>query len=237
MGALYLLGLRQLTGRWRLVTLAVLAGLPVLVAAVMLRSATAPSVADFERSVLSAMLAGAITPLVVLALAGPAFGNEVEDRTLANLVLTPLPRWRIVAAKLLAAISVAAPFVVGSALATSWLAFLGDAQAVLAVTASALLAVVLYAAAFTWLGLVTTQAIGAGLLYIVLWEGLFSGFVTGVRRLSIRHHALAFMHGLDTRRFAEGDHPGLALVIVGAAVVSVGFAWLAVRRLRRMDVP
>jgi hypothetical protein len=71
----------------------------------------------------------------------------------------------------------------------------------------------------------------------VLWEGLFSGFVTGVRRLSIRHHALAFMHGLDARRFAEGDHPGLAVVIVGAVAVSVGFAWLAVRRLRRMDVP
>jgi ABC-type transport system involved in multi-copper enzyme maturation permease subunit len=236
-GTVYSLALRQLAGRWRLATLAALAALPVLVAAVMLHSSEAARVTEFETVVLSAMLAGAITPLAVLALAGPAFGHEVEDRTLANLVLTPLPRWQIVAGKLLAAISVAAPFVAASAFATSWVAFLGDPRAVLAVTASSLLAVVLYATAFTWLGLVTTQAIGAGLLYIVLWEGLFSGFVTGVRRLSIRHHALALMHGLDARRFAEGDHPGAVGVVVAAVAVSAGFTWLAVRRLRRMDVP
>ena len=62
--------------------------------------------------------------------------------------------------------------------------------------------VALYASAFVWLGLVTTQAIGIGLLYIVLWEGFFSGFVSGVRLLSIRHYAIALMHGLDGRRFA-----------------------------------
>lgn len=237
MGAVYTLALRQLAGRWRLTVLAVLAALPVLVVLAMLRSADAAPLGEFEEVVLSGMLAGAIIPLAVLALAGPAFGNEVEDRTLANLVLTPLPRWHVVVAKLLAAVSVAAPFVAASALATSWLAFLGDPRAVFAVTAAALLAVVLYATAFTWLGLVTSQAIGAGLLYIVLWEGLFSGFVTGVRRLSIRHHALAFLHGLDARRFAEGDHPGLVGVAVAAALVAAGFTWLAVRRLRRMDVP
>ena len=61
----------------------------------------------------------------------------------------------------------------------------------------------LYASAFVWLGLVSTQAIGIGLLYIVLWEGFFSGFVSGVRLLSIRHYAIALMHGLDARRFAS----------------------------------
>ena len=56
------------------------------------------------------MLAGAITPLAVLAIAGAAFANEVEDRTLANLTLSPIPRWQIVVPKLLAAITIAAPF-------------------------------------------------------------------------------------------------------------------------------
>ena len=36
---------------------------------------------------LSAMLAGSIAPLVVLAIAAAAFANEIEDRTLANLTL------------------------------------------------------------------------------------------------------------------------------------------------------
>jgi ABC-2 type transport system permease protein len=236
-GSVYRLTLRQLSGRWRLAIMTVLAAMPVLIAALMLRSAHAPSVAEFERAVLGAMLAGSIAPLVVLAIAAPAFANEVEDRTLANLTLSPVPRWQIATPKLLAALTIAGPFIAASALATSYVAFLGDPRAVLAVTASALLGVALYASAFVWLGLVTTQAIGVGLLYIVLWEGFFSGFVKGARALSIRYHAIALMHGLDERRFAGEHHLGLPVVVVTAVLVFGGFVVLSVRRLRRMDVP
>ncbi len=237
MGAVYRLTLRQLTGRWRLVVLAVLAALPMLVAVLTLRQGDAPSVREFENAVLSAMLAGSIAPLVVLAIAAAAFGNETEDRTLANLTLSPLPRWQIAAAKLLAAVTVAAPFIAVSAVVTGHVAFLGDARSTVAVVVSALVGVALYASAFVWLGLVSAQAIGIGLLYIVLWEGFFSGFVAGVRLLSIRHYAIAVMHGLDERRFAVGDHLSLAAAAVVSAVVFAGFLLLSVRRLRRMDVP
>jgi hypothetical protein len=40
-----------------------------------------------------------------------AFGNELEDRTLANLTLSPIPRWKIVVPKLLGVITIAAPFI------------------------------------------------------------------------------------------------------------------------------
>jgi uncharacterized membrane protein len=105
------------------------------------------------------------------------------------------------------------------------------------VTIAAIVGVAMYASAFVWLGLVSTQAIGIGLLYIVLWEGFFSGFVSGVRLLSIRYYAIALMHGLDARRFAASDHPGLAAAIALSVVVTVGFLLLAIRRLKRMDVP
>ena len=237
MGAVYLLTLRQLTGRWRLAVLAVLAALPMLVAVLLLRQADAPTVREFETAVLSAMLAGSIAPLVVLAIAAAAFGNETEDRTLANLTLSPLPRREIAIAKLLAALTVAAPFIALSAAVTGHVAFLGDARATLAVVAAAVVGVMLYASAFTWLGLVSAQAIGIGLLYIVLWEGFFSGFVAGVRLLSIRHYAIAVMHGLDERRFAGGDHLSLAAALAVSGVVFGGFLLLSVRRLRHMDVP
>lgn len=236
MGAIYLLTLRQLTGRWRLTVLTVLAALPVIVTLLILRSDSAPRVGEFEIVIFNGLLAGSIIPLVVLAIAAAALGNEVEDRTLANLYLTPLPRWKIVVPKLLAALSVAAPFVGASVLFTSHFAFLGDAQATFAATTAALVAVALYAAVFLWLGLVSTQAIGLGLLYIVLWEGFFAGFVAGVRLLSIRYHALALMHGLDPRRFAESSHAGLAVVTGTALLVFAGFIWLAVGKLKRMDV-
>jgi ABC-2 type transport system permease protein len=235
--AVYQLTLRQLSGRWRLLILTVLAAMPVVVAALTLRSATTPTVGDFETAVLSAMLAGSIAPLIVLAIAAAAFSNETEDRTLANLTLTPIPRWQIVLPKLLASITIAGPFIAVSALLTSYVAFLGDTRAVVAITVSAVVGVVLYASAFVWLGLVTTQAIGVGLLYIVLWEGFFSGFVSGVRLLSIRHYAIALMHGIDERRFAAGSHLSLVTAVLVSLVVAGGFFWLSVRRLRNMDVP
>lgn len=237
MGAVYLLTLRQLTGTWRLGVMAVLALLPIGMALMALRSSSAPSVGEFEAIVLSGMLAGTIGPLIVLAIAGAAFSNELEDRTLANLTLSPISRSRIVVPKLLASITIALPFIAVSAVLTSHIAFLGDLRAVLAVTLAAVIGVALYASAFVWLGLITTQAIGIGLLYIVLWEGFFSGFVAGARLLSIRYTAIALMHGFDERRFAQGNHLGLLPASILSALVLGGFLLLAIRRLRRMDVP
>ena len=236
MRAVYSLTLRQLTGRWRLILMAVLAALPVVAAMLVLRSPHAPSVAEFERFVLNTLLAGSIAPLVVLAIAIAAFGNEREDRTLANLTLTPLPRWQIVLPKLLAVITIATPFVAVSTAITTHVAFMGDAHATFAATAAAITGVLLYSAAFLWLGLVSSQAIGLGLLYIVLWEGFFAGYVTGVRLLSIRYHALAAMHVLDPRRFAGDNHMGPVPVVVISILLFGGFIWLTIRHLRRMDV-
>jgi ABC-2 type transport system permease protein len=237
MGAVYFLTLRQLSGRWRILIMTALAAMPVLIAVLTVATLSAPSVREFETAVLSAMLAGSIAPLVVLAIAAAAFANEVEDRTIANLTLAPIPRWQIVLPKLLAAITLAAPFIAVSALVTSNLAFLGDAKATIAVTVSAVAGVAMYASLFVWLGLVTTQAIGIGLLYIVVWEGFFAGFVSGARMLSIRHYAIALMHGLDERRFASAAHLSLGLAVVVSVAVFAGFLLLSIRRLRRMDVP
>jgi ABC-2 type transport system permease protein len=237
MGSVYSLTLRQLSGRWRLSIMTVLASLPVIIATLMLRDKTAPSVHEFETAILSAMLAGSIAPLVVLAIAAAAFGNEIEDRTLANLTLSPVPRWRIALPKLLATITIAGPFIAASAFLTAHVAFLGDTRATVAITVSAIVGVVMYASAFVWLGLVSTQAIGVGLLYIVLWEGFFSGFVSGARLLSIRHYAIALMHAMDARRFADADHASMPVAAVLSSLVIGGFLYLSIRRLRRMDVP
>jgi len=237
MRSVYRLTLRQLLGRWRLSIMTVLSALPVVIAVLATHSSSAPSVQEFEDVAFSTLLAGSIAPLVVLAIATAAFANEIEDKTLANLTLAAIPRWQIVLPKLLAVITIAAPFIAVSALLTSHIAFLADAKATLAVTVSAVVGVVLYSSAFVWLGLVTTQAIGVGLLYIVLWEGFFSRFVSGVRLLSIRHYSIAWMHGLDARRFAAPDHLGFTVAIITSAIVFGGFLLLSIRRLRKMDVP
>jgi ABC-type transport system involved in multi-copper enzyme maturation permease subunit len=209
MRSIYFLALRQMSGRWRLLIMTVLAAMPMIMAVVTLRSSSAPSVDEFENIVFGGMLAGAIGPLIVLAIATAAFANEIEDRTLANLTLSPIPRWKIALPKLLATITLASPFIAISAFVTSEVAFLGD----------------------------TSAAIGLGLLYIVLWEGFFSGYVSGVRLLSIRHHSIALMHAIDPRRFVGASHPGPIIVVAASILLFGGFLALTVRRLRRMDVP
>jgi ABC-2 type transport system permease protein len=214
-----------------------LAAMPVIITVIMLHDETAGSVTDFERAILGAMLAGSIAPLVVLAIAAAAFGHEVEDRTLANHTISPVPRWKIVLPKLLATITIAGPFIALSAFLTAHVAFIVDWPATIAVTVSAIVGVAMYASLLVWVGLVCTQAIGVGLLYIVLWEGFFAGFVSGARMLSIRYYAIAIMHAIDPRRFAGLDHVSGATAAMVAAAVVGGFLALSVRRLRTMDVP
>ena len=237
MGPVYRLTLRQLSGRWRLLITIVLVSLPVLMGVIATVVDDPPSTEEFEGIVLDGMLAGSILPLVVLAIASAAFANEVEDRTLANLTLSPIPRWQIVVPKLLGAMTVSVPFIVTSAFVTSYLYFDGDMTAVLAVTAGVFAGVALYSSVFIWAGLMTTRAIGFGLLYVFLWEGLFSNFVAGVRFLSIRHYSIALMNGLDERRFAASDNLSFGVAIGASVAVFAIFLLLSVRRLRRMDVP
>ncbi len=120
---------------------------------------------------------------------------------------------------------------------TSYLAFNHDMTATFAVTASAFIGLLMYASVFLWLGLVIKHAIAVGLVYIVLWEGFFSGYVSGIRFFSIRHYATALMHGLDPRRFVDAPHVGLGVAIGVATAVFTLFLFLSVHRLRRMDVP
>ena len=99
--------------------------------------------------------------------------------------------------------------------------------------------VALYAAVFLWAGLVTSHPLMVGLLYVFVWEGLFGTFVNGVKYLSIRQYTLGIAKAVDASRFSGFDQHvlGSGAAITGSVVVFCAFTALAVRRLRRMDVP
>ena len=234
----YKLTLRQLSGRWRLLITLLLSALPVTMGVIWrLIEGDARPDHEFEDFALNGMLAASIIPLVSLAIASAAFSNEIEDRTLANLTLSPIPRWKIVVPKLLGALTVGGFFMVISAFVTSYIAYSGDMTTSLAVAAGAAVEVALYSSVFVLVGLMTNKAIGFGLLYVFLWEGLLAGFVSGVRFLSIRHYSVTIVNGLDDRVFTEGEHLSFAVALVASAAVFVIFLALSIQRLQRMDVP
>jgi ABC-2 type transport system permease protein len=236
--AVFTVTLRQLAGsrRWWLVL--GLVGLPLLAAALFHAAESTTSAAEYADDITAVLVASAILPLVVLLLGTAAFGNEVGDRTLVYLTAKPLPRWRIVVPKLLAALLVGGvPVALSGALAVAIIAE-GDVHGAVATGVGLLAGAAAYAAIFTWAGLATRHALVIGLVYVFVWEATLAAYLEGVRYLSVRRFALALTHALDTDRLATTDITlGAGAGIVGVTLVVAGFTALAVRRLNRMDVP
>ena len=241
MGPVFWLSMRQLTGRWRLTLILLLAALPVALAAIVyFAAADEDSFSDdFIDILLDGLLVAGILPIVTMALSTAAFGNEMEDRTLSYLMLNPIPRWHIAIPKLLASIAISGPLLIASGVAAALLGFDGSVRAAVAVGAALFAGVAAYAAIFTWAGLVTNRALAFALIYVLLWEGVISSYIRGVDYLSVRGYTLAIMYGINKTGFESlGDRViEFPAAIVGAVAVTVVFLLLGVRRLRRMDVP
>jgi ABC-2 type transport system permease protein len=242
--AIYFLALRQLQGRWRIAALLAVAAVPLVPALIAVASSDKPTALELDDALINGILASAVLPILTLVLATPLFGDEVEDKTLANLTLTPLRRWRIVAPKLVAAISIAVPLILLSAVISVLVAFQGaeldgSGRAAAATAVGLAVGAVLYGTMFAWLGLLSRRALGIGLLYVFIWEGLFGTFVDGLKYLSVRQYSLSIIRELDPTRFDGSSQTviGIGAAVVGAGVVLVVFSLLTVRRLRRMDVP
>lgn len=235
------LTLRQLLRPRRLAVILLVAAVPVALAIIASLVGFEPGedVNEFrDKVMMRPIVVSAVLPIITLVFATAVLGHEVEDHTLGYLFLKPIPRWQIVASKLLAALAVSAVVVVTSGVLTVVIAPGGGANAALAVAAGLLVGVAAYGALFTWAGLMTNHALALGLVYVLVWEVSIAGFLRGVRYLSVRQYTLGTIQGIDDGQFTDQAtllELGVALPL--AAGVFVVFALLTVRRLTRMDVP
>ena len=242
MSALFTLSLRQMSGKWRLIIIFVLAAIPVGLG-ILLHTLVGDDdgFADgFPQLILDGMLMGVIMPIVVMTLATAAFGNEIEDRTLNVLVLKPISRVFIVLPKLLASIAIAGGFLVAAVVIIVVVALSdGGATAVIAAAAAIAVGVITYASLFTWMGLMSAKALGFALVYVFLWEQFLTRFISGIKYFSVREYSLSIMNALDVDTFGVFDHQVIEIeaAITGAVVVTLLFVGLTIRRLQRMDVP
>ena len=242
---------RQLTGIRRQALLWLFAASPVAVA-VLIRN-LADDYQTIVIALLDPLLVAIVLPLVIAILATTALGEDVEDRTLSYVMLRPVPRWKIVAAKYAAAVILGAvPLLLfGAAAAVLGLVDnLAEPSAydydtvirpALGVAAGLGLGLLAYSAVFTWLGLVSGQALGVALVYVVVWEGVAAGIFAGIRYLSIRSYSLITMMEVGgAERLPLTQPPSdipLYVALVGGGAVAVLFLGLTLRRLRNMDVP
>ena len=238
MAAILTLSVRQLAGSRRAWLVLALVSLPVLAGVLFHVADSTTTSARFADEGTASLIASGILPLVMLLFATSAFGDEVGDRTLVYLALKPLPRWRIVAPKLLASILAGGVPVALSGLMAVAVIREGDPGGALATGAGLLAGAAAYAAVFTWAGLATRHALVIGLVYVFVWEAMLAAYLDGIRFLSIRRYTLAMINGLDGERLRTLDVSlGAGVGAVATAIVIAGFSALAVRKLTRMDVP
>jgi ABC-2 type transport system permease protein len=186
--------LRGLLGRRRTFLMILLVALPVVIALLV---RLADSRMDVDR-ILDAMLVRTVLPLVALVMGTAALGSELEDGTAVYLIIKPVPRWRIVGAKMLVAAGLTAALVVPSAVFTGLLA--GGTGPAFGTT----------------LGFAVAAAVGGS-----------AGLLEGTRFLSIRQATLGIANGLSGPQaefVAAGDRGpldlGLSVVIVVVAIVA-----------------
>ena len=228
-----MLALRQAVTRRKIALLIILSLLPLGLAVIL--DSTAAEGGTLIGAVLGELVISVTLPITVMVLATGAFGNEVEDRTLSLLTTKPVPRWTIVLAKFAATVVVAAPLMAVVAAVITTMDPDGAGNAPLAAAIGVVVGVMAYASAFTWLGLLTTRALGFGLVYVLLWEALITRFLSGTHYLSIRSYIFGTAHGINDV-FGEDLTIAMTPALVGAALVTVVFFLLTVRRLSRMDI-
>lgn len=217
----------------RLVGLGALGALAVLLG-LAIGAAESAQPLDDGVSLVAAYGLSLFVPVTALVFASAALGEPNEDATLVYLWLRPLARWRLVAAAVTAALTVALPATViplsAAAVATG-----AGGGLVAATAASCALATVAYVGGFTWLGLRVRRALLWGLVYILVWEGFVARVGGTASLLAIRTHSTSLLVRLarGAEQLPEVSLAAALAAPLAAAVVGVA---LATRRLQRQDV-
>ena len=224
---------RGLLGRRRSLLLVLLALLPVAIALLVRLSGRAGDSEDVTTAIMDRLLVTTLLPIVALVFGTAALGAEIEDGTVVYLLVKPIDRWRIVAAKLLVAIGLSvalvapASFVAGAILGVGGTGLSGAVGAAVGTAIGA----TVYATVFFALSLVTGRSLAIGLIYILVWEGVLAGLLEGTRVLSIRQYTLAITGAIAHPGVSDPNllDPATALVLATVAVAVA--AAIAVRRL------
>ena len=245
------LTLRQLTGSRRQAILWLFAASP-LAMAILIRVLSDDYTSVIVGQLFDLLLVAVVLPLVVAILATTALGDDVEDRTLSYILLRPIPRWQIVAAKYVSVVVLSAVPLLLMGAAMAGVAFIDEAEdlndyenvirPILGVVAGLALGVLAYSAAFMWLGLISGQALGLAIVYVFVWEGVAANIFSGIRYLSIRSYSLITMREAGGSTLYEispvaGAEIGIAVALGGAAAIVIAFLALTLVQLKNMDVP
>lgn len=224
---------RALLGRRRALILFVLpALLLVIAAAVRLLTGADDSTAE---AVLGGFSLAVMVPIIGVVAGTGAIAPEIDDGSVVYLLAKPIKRPTIILTKLFVAIGVTMAFSAIPTLVAGFILNGNGGQLAVAYTVAALVASIAYAALFLLLGTITRHAVVFGLVYALIWEGLFASLISGARTLSVQQWALAVAEKVTGGEAVASDValPTAVILLVAATVLAT---WYAGQKLRSLTV-
>jgi ABC-2 type transport system permease protein len=218
---------RGLLGRRRFLALLLL---PLALVGLTVLAALAPvPAADWAPTVLVGLGFGVVLPLAALIIGTGVLGAELDDGTLAHILAKPVPRWKIIATKLVVAVAATVAAVVPAMFVAGTLA--GGARVGVGLAVGSALAATAYCAFFVALSMVTSRPVLVGLAYVLLWEGMLGSVISGTQVLSVGQYGLAVADAVADTTLLEGQ-VSVPVSLVLAVAFTVGATFLAIDRLR-----
>lgn len=238
---IFVLTLRQSLSIKRAAILLILAAIPLVIAIVSEILNT-----DWGRNemqgFIQALIINTALPLVALIVAAPVFADEIEDRTLTNLMLAPIARWQIGIPKTLAALSVVVIPMAVSTFASVIIIWQEDIYTSAIVGAfGILIGAIAFTSLFAFVGTLTTRAVVFGIVYVFGFEALISSAIPGLKYISISGMTIAIMQELgptlvDAPKSGSNAPPpvefAIPAIVAIIIITNLGTIW----RLKRMDV-
>lgn len=170
-----------------------------------------------------------VLPLTALIVGSSALGLEIDDGTITHLLTKPLPRSEIVLSKLAVAwlvttVATGLPLAIAAIIA-------GSGALAVGLVIGAAIGGLAYSALFLALSVLTKRPVAVGLVYIMLWENLLVGFVSGTRIFSVQQHATAIADSIGNSPLLSGSLTVTTALIMSVLFIAVGTVG-ATQRLR-----
>ena len=231
-GVIIKLTFRATMGRRRALLFAIPPLILVVIAALLTATARSGSwqpefLGDFGFSV--------VLPLTALIIGTSVLGAEIDDGSIVHLLATPVPRSQVVLSKFVVAAALTVAFGAIPEYVAALIAKDPASGLAVGLLLGALVASVIYNAIFVMLSLLTSRAIAAGLLYLLVWEGLLANLVPGVGLLSVSQYSLSVANSVAHNQ-ALHAHLGLATAVIMGLIVTAAALAICTRRLSAFSI-
>jgi ABC-2 type transport system permease protein len=227
------LAARSLFGQRRGIVLLVL---PFLLVVLAVLTAVLVDATDTVDPISVVFGLGLVLPLVALLVSTGVLGPEVEDGSIVYLLATPVSRLSVAVSKQAVATVAAVLLGAGSVFVSALVLDPGRPGQAVALGVGAVVSGVAYCGLFVALSALLRHGTVAGLIYVLVFEGLLASWLSGLRYLSVGSFGRRVAGALTDDLDLLVRDMSLTYAVAGALVVTVGGALVTAHRLRSFQL-